>query len=357
MGLCKKNGKILPMSLNNQNRSSWSLGRIIFWIIVFALVGGYFVYPQYYRPFFERLNPNKCLLPLQYNIGEVDKGFGLSRADFDKSVTQAINYWQSFSTSTKMFVKASTTSAMPINLIYDNRQAATKQLDAASQRISEGRATLDEIKQAYIDKKAEYDKAKATYEAHVAEYNSGSNAYISEVSSWNKKGGAPKSDYDRLNELRIRLENNTNILETEANNLNALGQEVNRLALLANQSITEINKNVTNYNSSDLIGKEFEQGLYKVSGLSRSIDIYQFSTPNKLYKVLVHELGHALGLGHNPDKLSVMYYVNQDTKQVITKADITQALSNCREADMFDKFIDFVLFKPIIWLKTRISSI
>jgi hypothetical protein len=322
-----------------------------------ALAGGYFVYPQYYQPFLERLNPNKCLLPLRYSIGEVDKGFGLSRADFDKSVTQAINYWQSFSTSTKMFVKASTTNTMPINLIYDSRQAATKQLDSVSQKISEGRATLDEIKQAYIDRKAEYDKAKAIYESHVAEYNDSSKTYMTEVGMWNKKGGAPKADYDRLNDLRIRLENNTNVLETEANNLNALGQEVNRLAVLANQSIVEINKNVTDYNSSDLIGKEFEQGLYKVYGLSRSIDIYQFSTQNKLYKVLVHELGHALGLGHNPDKASVMYYVNQDTKQVITKADITQAMSDCRQADLLDKIIDFALFKPIIWLKTRVSSI
>lgn len=326
---------------------------LLFFALLALIIAGYFFYPTYYQQILGKFSPLKCSLPIKYYIGTVDPRFGLSRVEFEKSVKKAVASWQNMSTST-LFVYSSSTDAMPISLVYDTRQAETQELSDLNQKISDGRATLDELKQAYTLKKQQYDEAKTLYQTHLSAYEAQVDSYTREVNSWNKKGGAPRVDYDRLNQTRESLSQTAQGLDQEAEKLNLLGVEVNRLATLANQSIVEINKNVNNYNSSDLIGREFEQGLYQVSGFEKSINIYQFSSGDKLYKVLVHELGHALSLGHNEDKKSIMYYINQDAGQVITKTDMTNIKNTCAKRDWIDVAIETVVWKPVIWLKTRL---
>jgi hypothetical protein len=45
-------------------------------------------------------------------------------------------------------------------------------------------------------------------------------------------------------------------------------------------------------------------------------------TRKELFFTAVHEIGHVLGLSHNPNTGSVMYYTNRDGSNVLDAADI-----------------------------------
>jgi hypothetical protein len=45
-------------------------------------------------------------------------------------------------------------------------------------------------------------------------------------------------------------------------------------------------------------------------------------TDNELYLTAVHEIGHLLGLSHNPDGLSVMFYTNRPAATLLDETDL-----------------------------------
>lgn len=62
---------------------------------------------------------------------------------------------------------------------------------------------------------------------------------------------------------------------------------------------------------------ELSKGLYVDTGTDRHIDIYYYDTHEHLRAVLAHELGHVLGLEHNHNPQSVMYYLNKSRNTVL----------------------------------------
>ena len=95
--------------------------------------------------------------------------------------------------------------------------------------------------------------------------------------------------------------------------------------------------------SNDLAVTQYTEGWSYIPESSVEIVIYpqMFSSPyyikkhNQCYRTTMeHELGHAFGLHHNPNKHSVMYYMYYN-KQHLMKSDIDKAkqiyniLANC----------------------------
>jgi len=64
---------------------------------------------------------------------------------------------------------------------------------------------------------------------------------------------------------------------------------------------------------------------------SKEINIYQFENKESLLQVLIHELGHALGLEHAMNSDDVMYFTNTEEKQIITESSLNQLKAICYE--------------------------
>ncbi|HVW82770.1 MAG TPA: matrixin family metalloprotease [Candidatus Paceibacterota bacterium] len=94
-----------------------------------------------------------------------------------------------------------------------------------------------------------------------------------------------------------------------------------------NASVASLNQEIASYDSQ--AGGTFEEGEYTQDSSGRRITIYEFIGTSQLERVLAHEFGHALGLGHNNDPASIMYAENESGNLTPTAEDLTALKAVC----------------------------
>ncbi len=288
-----------------------------------------------------------CSEPLAYRIGSFDEGFGITREEFLRALSDAETLWEQAAARELFAYREDGT--LPVNLLFDERQATTENLKNILEGIQSDEDKYAAVKKEYDGKSATLEKKKSTYERELANYEKSRkeldrrvNAYNERVAKyqqdveyWNERGGAPEDEYERLRAEKSALEKLSASIEKEEKRLdglyddleddrraiNKLVKEVNELAALINRLAKQVNRQVVDYNTLSRSRDEFESGLYRSDGLSASIDIYQFYDHDDLVLVLTHELGHALGIEHGSDPDSVMYPMLGDQKLVLSEED------------------------------------
>jgi len=270
-----------------------------------------------------------CDKPITYALGSFDDRFGLSKQDFLSAVEEAETIWEQ-PIGKELFTYDTVNGNLKINLIYDYRQQATSKLKSLGIAVNEDNASYDDLKAKYNALNAGYTQAKANYNARLALFNQRQNAYNQEVQSWNKKGGIPKDEYDRLQIEEAALQAElANIKKLEAG-LNEYIDEINSLAVVLNRLVAVLNLNVGNYNEIGASrGEEFTEGDYQSSSGEQDINVYEFSSYDKLVRLLAHELGHALGLAHVEDSEAIMYKFNTSVNEKLTSSDIGELKAIC----------------------------
>lgn len=302
---------------------------IFVFILAISLLGSFGYYFQddvgrVFRHFLSRLQP--CRQVITYSIDRLDPQFHITKERLLYETEQAEKIWES--SINKQLFRYSPEGDLKISLIYDYRQEATDALKKLGIVINADKATYNKVKAEYDLLVSRYDKEKVYLEALVQKYNTDKEAYERDVRYWNSRGGAPKQEYNSLEQRRIDLNNQVAVINQTQDSLNKLAEDINSAAIVLNKLIADLNLQVNTYNTVGAsTGKEFNEGEYVRNASGTYINIYQFDNEDKLLRVLAHEFGHALGLGHLDNPKAIMYYLNEGINEKLT-ADDLGALKN-----------------------------
>jgi hypothetical protein len=269
-----------------------------------------------------------CLVPISYSVDSFDGRFGISKEDFRAAIEEAEAIWEE-SSGRELFQYSPDPAPLKISLVYDVRQETTQTLSALGVTLENTRDSYDALKERFETMRSDYQSKKAAFDARYATYTRDQAQYERDVRYWNTRGGAPDREYLRLQNESTALKSRSNALQAEQKSINALVADLNALAEALNTEARTLNLNIARYNKIGETGGEFEEAVYESSPGSQKINVYEFSSRDKLVRVLAHELGHALGLDHVQDQNAIMYRVNQSERSVASESDLGELERVC----------------------------
>jgi chromosome segregation ATPase len=267
-----------------------------------------------------------CRAPLEYSVGRLDEGFKMSESEFLKAIAEAEAIWEE-GIGKDLFVY-DPDGKLPVNLIYDERQATADRNEALELEVDETKESADTVKREFETLRDTYEAREREYEALLADFKAQQADYVADVRYWNDRGGAPEGEYKKLEAEGARLKSLHASLEEKRLEVNRLAREVNSRVDAYNRLVKDINSTIETINES--ADKEFEQGEYISEGRSALINIYEFRERSQLVRVIAHELGHALGIDHNDNPESIMHYINKSDSLEASVEDIASLRAACR---------------------------
>ena len=262
-----------------------------------------------------------CDYPILYKVGTVDNQFNLSNDNFLSDVKKAADIWNK--AYGKNIFSYDPNGKLSINLIYDERQLINSNIITQEGQVNKTQSALD-------SQVAQYKKDAIDFKMKLIDLNN-------QIDFWNQKGGAPKDVYDQLIQKQKDL-------QTEADRLNSIAKNLNLKTESLNAQIGKLNQSVVTLNK--VIEQRPEEGIY--FGDTNRIEIYYYVTQNELVRTIAHEIGHARGLEHTTDPLSIMYPKTNQTI-VPTKEDLSELNSVCAKKSIYN-----ILFFE---LKTAVEAI
>jgi len=249
------------------------------------------------------------------------------------------NYWKFLNKQLRFgvillissFVYDENNGELKINLLYDDRQHSTDRLKTLGITINNNLSGYEALKAKYDSAIIIYNQQTAELQARNKAYSEKLSAYNSQVNYWNSRGGAPKDKANQLEKEKIALENERKAIIQLSAQVNSQVDDINAMGTALNQMAADLNINAQIYNGIVANQEdEFQEGHYRKNNLIQEINIYQFNDRNMLTRVLMHELGHALGLEHLENPEAIMYRLNQATNLYLTEDDLSALKTACQ---------------------------
>lgn len=273
-----------------------------------------------------------CPVPIYYRLGDIDERFNINEEEALEVLSKAEAVWED-SIGRDLYVYDNEAS-FAVNFIYDERQqlASTEeewrnQLDI--QQV-ESRTVIDKVKDvaaAYKVLQDAYDAKRVVYDERLAVYNA-------KVEDINNDGGASAPVFAELQKEKKELSALLAELISQEKQLNVQADDINNLGDRGNALIEQYNAEVLKYN--EVYG---DLDLYTQGDFQRDIiNIYKFSNLIELEKVIVHEFGHSLGIGHVEGGRSMMYYLmaEQPDDVVLSEEDKQAFVTICGDGTGFE---------------------
>lgn len=293
--------------------------------LILAIIGmGYFGVQTYAA--------NPCSVPKTFSVTDVDPRFGISKATVIDYAQEAASVWNDEYSENELLKHVETGGDITITFVYDERQRTTIQNERLKRTIEQEKSELDDLKRTIESLREEYTTLEASILTKTRSYNARLAKHNSEVSYWNSQGGAPNDVYQKLQREEAALETERLALNASINRYNQLASRIKNYGKSHNEVVTTLNDKINTLNQTAL--REFEEGTYDPN--TKTITIYEYGSVTALKRVLIHELGHALGLDHTEDEESIMYPINQGKGLELAEEDKRELSRICKEKKVED---------------------
>lgn len=269
-----------------------------------------------FNPFYKA-----CSEPLTYAITSYDERFGISREEFDAAVVEAAQLWNE--AAGKQVLALSSEPSVSVGMLYDERQRAIE----LGETIGGEQSAYDSMKMEVDRLNDRFVTLRTSHEAKTDSFERDVRAYEEDVQMWNARGGAPPAAYEELEMKKRELERRSKTLEAEVATLNGLVASIQERVTQLNVLAEQTNEKVNTYNKT--LGHDFDQGNYVEDEAGKRITIFTFEDRIELKRVLAHEFGHALGIGHLPDAGAIMYSYNIGNELILTAEDVAALKEVC----------------------------
>lgn len=253
---------------------------------------------------------DQCPIPIRYRVGTPHPSFNLS---FEEAVAYSKNAEQVWEdpAGRELFVYDPTAN-FTINFQFDERQADNNAEQSARDLLDREEGANDVLIKEIESLEYSYETLVRQYETKATAYERDLQSYNETVQRYNDQGGAPPEAFAILESQRTELATLQDKLTSEARELNRIAHELADASATANERIASYNARVSDYNTKFGEAREFTQGDYQ----GDAITIYTFRDAVELERVLAHEFGHALGIGHVEGTSSIMYYLMTEMTDV-----------------------------------------
>lgn len=262
-----------------------------------------------------------CSKPLTYAITSYDERFGISREEFAAAVAEAAALWND--AAGVQVLAQSSEPAVGVGMLYDERQRAVE----LGETIGGEQSAYDTMKMEVEKLNDQFVTLRASHERKITSFERDVRAYEEEVQMWNAKGGAPPAAYEELEAKKQELERRRKTLDSEVATLNGLVGSIQERVTELNVLAEQTNEKVNTYNKA--LGHDFDQGNYVEDEAGKRITIFTFEDQMELKRVLAHEFGHALGIGHLADAGAIMYSYNIGNQLILTAEDVAALKEVC----------------------------
>ena len=267
-------------------------------------------------------------LPLSYAVGEIDPRFGITRERVIALAEESGKVWEEG--AGRELLQYNEESKFKVNLIFDWRQEKLIAAREARAGLDEHGRSFDQLQDDYRRKSSSLETARSALDESATSYQGRLDAYNARVARWNEGGEHTEAERRYLQEKKSELETVRADLEKRKEQLNQEGDGLNKLADTLSELAQKFNLEVENFNGTFVRSRDFEKGVFDGS----SINIYEYEKEEDLKLTLVHEFGHALGLGHTENPASIMHrkLAVQDLTNIrLTAEDLAQLREKIRE--------------------------